>query len=146
MSMSEGVKFRRNASFLLATLGRRAEHEWNQYLRSEGITTAQFTAMAVLVESETSQRGLASLMGIDPRNAGAIVRQLHDREWIQARPDTTDARIRLLAATDAGRKWWQTIQDDLARERDRFFAPLTERELATLQELLNRLNDHLTAE
>jgi DNA-binding MarR family transcriptional regulator len=144
--MSEGVKFRRNPSFLLATIGRRAEHEWNQCLRNEGITTAQFTAMAVLVESETSQRGLANLMGIDPRNAGAIVRQLRDRGWIQARSDTTDARVRLLAATDAGRKWWQAIQADLARERDRFFAPLTDRELVTLQKLLNRLNDHLTAE
>lgn len=144
--MSEAVKFRRNASFLLATIGRRAEHEWNQYLRNEGITTAQFTAMAVLVESETNQRGLANLMGIDPRNAGAIVGQLQDRGWIRARPDTTDARVRLLAATDAGRRWWQAIQDDLARERERFFAPLTERELATLQKLLNRLNDHLTAE
>ncbi len=144
--MSEGVKFRRNASFLLATIGRRAEREWSQYLRNEGITTAQFTAMAVLVESETSQRGLANLMGIDPRNAGAIVRQLQDRGWIQTRPHAGDARVRLLAATGAGRKWWQTIQDDLARERDRFFAPLTERELATLQKLLNRLNNHLTAD
>jgi len=142
--MSEGVKFRRNPSFLLATLGRRAEHEWNQYLRSEGITTAQFTAMAVLVESEMSQRGLANVMGVDPRNAGAIVRPLLDYGWIQARSDPTDARLRLLAATDAGRKWWRTIQDDLASERDRFFAPLTDRELATLQKLLNRLNDHLT--
>lgn len=145
MSMSEGVKFHRNPSFLLATLGRRAEHEWNQYLRSEGITTAQFTAMAVLVGSETSQRGLANVMGIDPRNARAIVRQLHDRGWIEARSDPTDARVRLLAATDAGREWWQVIQDDLARERDRFFGPLTDRELATLQKLLNRLNDHLTS-
>jgi|HubBroStandDraft_1064217.scaffolds.fasta_scaffold39780_3 DNA-binding MarR family transcriptional regulator len=144
--MSDGVKFHRNASFLLATVGRRAEHEWNQYLRNEGTTTAQFTAMAVLVESEMSQRGLANLMGIDPRNAGAIVRQLQDRGWIQTRSQPTDARVRLLAATEAGRKWWQRIQDDLARGRDRFFAPLTERELATLQKLLNRLNDHLTAE
>jgi DNA-binding MarR family transcriptional regulator len=144
--MSEGVKFRRNASFLLATLGRRAEHEWSQYLRGEGVTTAQFTAMAVLVESETSQRGLATLMGIDPRNAGAIVRQLEDKGWVQRRANANDARIRLLAATDAGREWWRTIQDDLARERNRFFAPLSERELATLQEFLNRLHDHLTAE
>lgn len=144
--MSDGVNFRRGASFLLATIGRRAEREWNQYLRSEGITTAQFTAMAVLVESEASQRGLAKWMGIDPRNAGAIVRQLQDREWIQTRPDPTDARVRLLSATDVGRTWWQTIQDRLASERARFFAPLTERELATLQDLLNRLNDHLTTE
>lgn len=144
--MLRGVKFRRNVSFLLATIGRRAEHEWNQYLRKEGITTAQFTAMAVLVESEASQRSLANLMGIDPRNAGTIVRHLQDRGWIQMRPHATDARIHLLAATETGRKWWQTVQDDLARERDRFFAPLTERELATLQKLLNQLNDHLTAE
>ncbi len=144
--MSEGIAFHRNASFLLATLGRRAEHEWNRCLRSEGITTAQFTAMAVLVESQTSQRGLATVMGIDPRNAGAIVRQLHDHGWIRARSDPTDARVRLLTATDTGRRWWQTIQDDLAHERDRFFAPLTDHELATLQEILNRLNDHLTVE
>ena len=144
--MSDGVKFHRNASFLLATIGRRAEHEWNHHLRDEGITTAQFTAMAVLVESETNQRRLANLMGIDPRNAGAIVRQLQDRGWIQTRPQAADARVRVLAATEAGRTWWQTIQNDLASERHRFFAPLTDRELATLESLLNRLNDHLTAE
>ncbi len=40
----------------------------------------------------------------------------------------------------------QAIQDDLARERDPFFAPLTDHELATLQEILNRLDDHLSAD
>ena len=142
--MSDPVKHRRHASFLLATIGRRAEHAWNQYLRDQGITTAQFTAMAILVEAETSQSGLANLMAIDPRNVGAVVRQLQRRGWVEARPHATDARVRLQAVTESGRAWWGTIQADLAHQRDQFFTPLTARERATLEALLNRLNDHLT--
>jgi len=88
--MSEGINFHRNASFLLATIGRRAEHQWTQSLRSEGITTS--TAVVVFVKSEPNQRGLAKWLGIDSRNAGAIARQLLDRGRIQTRPDATDSR------------------------------------------------------
>ena len=85
MTISDGVEYRRRASFLLATLGRRAERAWHSYLTERGVTTAQFTAMAALANGERTQAEVAVAIAVDPRNIGATVKQLVAVGWVQTR-------------------------------------------------------------
>ena len=139
MTTSDAVKYRRGAGFLLATLGRRAEREWHGYFAEHGVTTAQFTAVAVLATGEHTQAQVAELTAVDPRNLSTTIKQLIAKEWVQSRPNPDDARSRLLILTPVGRAWWEGLQPDLSTERRRFFAALTAEQLATLEELLGRL-------
>lgn len=137
--MQDEVKYRRGASFLLATLGRRAERAWHGYLSEVGVTTAQFTVMAVLAEGEKTQRELASAAAVDARNIGVTVNTLVSAGRVQARPNPADGRGRILALTPTGRAWWEALQPRLADERSRFFAALTADEMTQLESLLHRL-------
>ncbi|WZH35723.1 MAG: MarR family transcriptional regulator [Microbacterium enclense] len=139
MNTSKSVKYRHGASFLLATLGRRAEKAWHAYLAERGVTTAQFTAMAALVEGERTQGEVAVAAAVDPRNISATVKDLVAEGWVQVRQNPDDARSRLLSLTPAGREWWAALQPSLRRGRDSFFQALTPDELATLEHLLGRL-------
>ena len=50
-----------------------------------------------------SQRALAARFGCDPSNISVIVDRLVERELVERRPDPGDGRVKLIAATDAGR-------------------------------------------
>lgn len=139
MTTVDEVKYRRGAGFLLASLGRRAEREWHRYLAEHDVTTAQFTAMAALAEGERTLVQVAGVTAVDPRNLSTTVKQLVSRGWVQGRPHPDDTRSRLLSLTPAGRAWWEGLQPGLATERKQFFRALTPDELATLEDLLNRL-------
>lgn len=139
MTTSHEVNYRRGAGFLLAALGRRAEREWHGYLTDHGVTTAQFTAVAALATGEQTQAQVADLTAVDPRNVGTTIKQLIAKGWVQARPNPGDARSRLLGLTPEGHAWWQELQPGLEAERHRFFAALAPEEIATLEDLLRRL-------
>lgn len=139
MNSLDDVKYRHGASFLLAALGRRAERAWNGYLAERGVTTAQFAAVATLVEGERTQAQVAAAAAVDPRNMGATIKKLVEARWVRARPNPDDARSRLLSLTAEGRAWWDELQPELNRERDHFFAALRPQEFKTLESLLAKL-------
>lgn len=140
MNTSSDVKYRQRASFLLATLGRRAERAWVTHVAEQGITTAQFTAMAALAEGERTQAQVATATAVDPRNISATIRKLIEAQWVQARPNPADARSRLLSLTPEGRQWWNDLQPSLRQGRDAFFQALTPDELTALERLLGKLD------
>lgn len=139
MTKMDEVNYRRGAGFLLASLGRRAEREWHGYLTAHGVTTAQFTAVAALATGEQTQTQVADLTAVDPRNLSTTIKQLVAKGWVKSRPNPDDARSRLLSLTPTGIAWWDELQPGLSTERRRFFGTLTPDELATLEELLRRL-------
>lgn len=141
--MSAGVQFHRRAGFLLAALGRRTEAAWGTFLRERGITNSEFAALSVLASESPSQGLLARHMGIDARNAGAVVRRLRGRGWVDVRKDPGDARVSVIHLTPDGLRVWDTVQEQLAAVRSDYFDALTRREQIELERLLNKLNDSL---
>lgn len=139
--MPPGLTFHRRAGFLLATVGRRTESAWAGFLRSRGMTNAEFAAMAVLADRSRSQGELAAYLAIDARNAGATVRKLRARGWVSSDPDPHDARRVVLSTTSDGRAAWTDLQATLGESRSSHFAALDSTELAELERLLNKLND-----
>lgn len=145
MTRTDAVKYRRGASFLLATLGRRAERAWNAYLGERRVTTAQFAAIAALAEGERTQAQVAAATAVDPRNMASTVKKLIERQWVKVRANPDDARSRLLSLTSEGRAWWEGLQPELQRERGHFLQALSSDEIATLEGLLEKLEaSHLT--
>lgn len=140
MNISGGVKYRQRASFLLATLGRRAEKEWATILAEHKITTAQFTVMAALAEGQQTQSQVSKAVAVDPRNIGLTVKKLTEVGWVQSRPNPEDGRSHLLSLTSEGQQWWGNLQPELRRRRKKFFYPLSSGELYQLEELLGKLN------
>lgn len=142
MNTVKGVKHRRRAGFLLAALGRRAERSWSGQLTDMHMTTAQFTAMSVIVDEEITQRDLALQAGVDARNMSATVKSLIDSGLVESRVSDSDGRARLLSATESGQMRWSSIQAELATKRAEFFTGLNDEEVEALESLLNKLNDH----
>lgn len=139
--MSPGLSFRRRAGFLLATVGRRTDAAWGGFLRSRGMTNAEFAALAVLVDGSASQVELARQLAIDARNAGATVRKLRERGWLSSAADTTDRRRVVLTLTPDGQRAWDDLQAELRGSRSDYFGALDDPERAELERLLNKLND-----
>lgn len=139
--MSNDPAFRRHTSFLLATLGRRTEARWGSFLRGRGVTNTEFSSLAVLAGESPSQRDLARQLGVDPRNAVAVVRRLVKRGWVISTPDAADRRRVILSLTSAGRDFWDALQADLGHLRTGYFDALSPAEQRELQRLLNKLND-----
>jgi len=107
MTISDGVEYRRRASFLLATLGRRAERAWHSYLTERGVTTAQFTAMAALASGERTQAEVAVAIAVDPRNIGATVKQLAMAHNMGLNVNTQQVKKDIL--TEADDSWFFTM-------------------------------------
>ncbi|WP_202879652.1 MarR family winged helix-turn-helix transcriptional regulator [Serinicoccus kebangsaanensis] len=135
------MSFRRRAGFLLATVGRRTEAAWGGFLRSRGMTNAEFAALAVLVDGSASQVELARQLAIDARNAGATVGRLRERGWLSSEADTADRRRVVLTLTPEGRRAWDGLQSELRGSHSDYFSVLDETERTELERLLNKLND-----
>ena len=133
--------FRRRTGFLLATLGRRTETAWSSFLRGQSISNAEFSALGVLVDESPVQGELAAYLAIDPRNAGALVRKLEARGWVDSQAHPGDARRRVIVITDQGRSAWSSIQAELSFARADYFDALESHERVELERLLNKLND-----
>ena len=139
MTNCDNVKYQDGASFLLATLGRRAERAWNAFLAKRSVTTAQFAAIAALSEGEKTQAQVAMVTAVDPRNMAVTIKGLIEKNWVQVRPNPEDARSRLVSLTPVGEEWWSALQPELRRERENFFQALTDDDFVILERLLRNL-------
>jgi DNA-binding MarR family transcriptional regulator len=70
-----------------------------------GITADQFVALTILTERDgISQRELALLLASDTSTISALVRRLEERGLLRRPVDKSDARVRGLSLTEAGRR------------------------------------------
>jgi DNA-binding MarR family transcriptional regulator len=99
------------------------------------LTTAQASALCELAEPMTIGE-LAGRMSCEPSNATAVIDKLEDLRLIERRPHPTDRRAKQLHVTPDGADR-RTRLLALLRE-ELMVTGLTDRERATLKELLQR--------
>lgn len=134
------VNYRSGTGFLLATLGRRVEFLWSTFLKEHGITTAEFTAVAVLdTQGPRTQRQLAKDCEVDPRNMVATIKKLQARDWVATAADLNDRRAKVLHATLRGHKMLQDLYTDLRPIEETFMRSISTDGKQHLQELLMTL-------
>jgi DNA-binding MarR family transcriptional regulator len=131
------VKYKSGTGFLLATVGRRVEFLWSTFLREHGITTAEFTALAVLDSRGSCTQGqLAKDCEVDPRNMVATIKKLHTRGWVTIVADPSDGRAKVLHATPGGHEVLQALYADLRPIEEAFMRSISPDGKQQLQRLL----------
>ncbi|MGI8712658.1 MAG: MarR family winged helix-turn-helix transcriptional regulator [Solirubrobacteraceae bacterium] len=115
-------------------------------LAERGLTPHQFgVLMALAQEGESHQRRLSEIVGVDPRNAVAVIDALHQRRLLKRRTDPGDRRRHVIALTAQGRSIVDQLRgagDVIERE---LLAGLSDDEQARLHALLLKLFDSRTS-
>jgi DNA-binding MarR family transcriptional regulator len=126
--------------FLLAMVGAESRKRWVEGLAQWETRPSQFAALMVLGErGPISQRDLAGLIGVDPRNLVTLVDSLEDRGLVARGPHPKDRRRHAVELTAAGRRFLRQLQrSGAAVERD-MLAGLDDSERAALGRLLLKL-------
>lgn len=128
------------AGFLLAQLGRLAAQEWSSFLAATGVSQLEFAALVSLRRcGPLRQRQLAQEIGVDPRNAVALVSAMTQRRLVSAVPDPHDRRSKVLALAPTGAKLLAASADEVASRGARFLGALSAQDQRTLLELLTVL-------
>jgi DNA-binding MarR family transcriptional regulator len=78
--------------------------DYERAAQAHELTLPQARALGFAACEPLSQRALAARFGCDPSNISVLVDRLVERELVERRPDPADGRVKLIAATDAGRE------------------------------------------
>lgn len=78
--------------------------DYERAANAHGLTLTQARVLGFAACEPLSQRALAARFGCDPSNISVLVDRLVERELVERRPDASDGRVKLIAATDAGRE------------------------------------------
>jgi len=109
-----------------------------------GITYRQSQVLAWLVlEGELSQAELANKMMVEPPTLVGILDRMERDGWITRNSCPADRRKKLIRATTAAEPIWEKIAEGCRRVRASATAGLTEQEVETLKQLLDRVNRNL---
>jgi DNA-binding MarR family transcriptional regulator len=115
--------------------------DYERAANAHGLTLTQARALGFAACEPLSQRQLATRFGCDPSNISVLVDRLVERELVERRPDPSDGRVKLIAATEAGhalanrccedREWLTTALDGLgAEQRDALLEALLQMQAA----------------
>ncbi|MDA0179975.1 MarR family transcriptional regulator [Solirubrobacter phytolaccae] len=77
--------------------------DYDRAAAAHGLTLTQARVLGFAACEPLSQRQLAARFGCDPSNISVLVDRLVERELVERRPDPSDGRVKLIAATEAGK-------------------------------------------
>ncbi|MER6612332.1 MarR family winged helix-turn-helix transcriptional regulator [Streptomyces xantholiticus] len=130
---------------LIGTVVARYHAEYERAAADHTLTGAQARVLGLLSMEPTPMRRMAQKLKCEPSNVTGIVDRLEARGLVERRPDPSDRRVKLAAATQEGRSTARRLREslDFAREP---LAQLTEVERTVLRDLLRRMLGEATAE
>lgn len=120
---------------LFAAITRRYTQESEAAATTHGLTPLQVKAL-LAAEDPVPMRSIADRLHAEPSNVTAIIDRLESRGLVERSPDPIDRRVKLVAATAAGR----TAAADLRARMPFAAAPLaqlTTQQRESLRELLH---------
>ncbi|MFB7497654.1 MarR family winged helix-turn-helix transcriptional regulator [Streptomyces sp. NPDC056161] len=112
--------------------------DYDEAASEHALTGAQARLLSLLSVEPLPMRKLAQRLKCEPSNVTGIVDRLEARGLAERRPDPTDRRVKLAAATDEGRRVAQDLRDGLRFAREPL-ACLSDDERRTLRDLLGRI-------
>ena len=123
---------------LIGTVVARYHEEYEQAAAGHALTGAQARLLALLSLEPLPMRQVARKLKCEPSNVTGIVDRLESRGLAERRLDPGDRRVKLAAATEAGRETAQRLRGslDFAREP---LAGLSADERTVLRDLLQRM-------
>jgi MarR family transcriptional regulator, lower aerobic nicotinate degradation pathway regulator len=131
---------RASLGFLLSRVGGEAHRRFVQTLGAWDLRPAHYAILAVLAELDAaSQRDLAVIVGVDPRNLVAVVDLLEGRGLVTRGADPRDRRRHAVRLTTAGRELLRTMRAASDAAEEELLAVLSGGERAALHALLSQL-------
>lgn len=125
---------------LIAYTGQRLRYLIDRRLRDAGLTSQQgFLLTVVRLRGRPTLGEVATAMSTTHQNAKQVALALERKGMLRFVPDETDARVRRLAATEAGERGWKDRNAGDFAAIAGWFAALSRDEQATLVGLLSRL-------
>ncbi|WP_069866333.1 MarR family winged helix-turn-helix transcriptional regulator [Streptomyces malaysiensis] len=123
---------------LIGTIVARYHEEYEEAAAQHSLTGAQARVLSLLAGGPTPMRRLAQRLKCEPSNVTGIVDRLESRGLAERRLDPADRRVKLAAATEAGRATSERLRRslDFAREP---LAELSDEERTILRDLLKRM-------
>jgi DNA-binding MarR family transcriptional regulator len=123
---------------LIGSVVARYHEEYEEAAAEHALTGAQAKLLGLLTLEPLPMRRLAHKLKCEPSNVTGIVDRLEARGLVERRPDPTDRRVKVAAATDEGRRIARTLRESLRFAREPL-AALGEEERLALRDLLRRM-------
>ncbi|MEU1459205.1 MarR family transcriptional regulator [Streptomyces sp. NPDC005727] len=114
--------------------------DYEEAAAAHALTGPQARLLSLLSLEPLPMRKLAHKLKCEPSNVTGIVDRLESRGLAERRPDPTDRRVKLAAATDEGRRVARDLREGLRFAREPL-AGLSAEERRTLRDLLRRMLD-----
>lgn len=133
---------RLNPGYLLARLGGESRGLWARMLAERDLTPHHFGVLTALEHlGEAHQHRLATMIGVDARNAVGVIDGLSQRGLLQRRPDPRDRRKHRISLTTKGKATVAELRHAGTTIEDEMFRGLTATDRAALHRLLLKLFD-----
>lgn len=123
---------------LIGSVVARYHEEYEEAAAGHALTGAQARLLSLLSLEPLPMRKLAQRLKCEPSNVTGIVDRLESRGLVERRPDPSDRRVKLAAATDEGRRVARSLRESLRFAREPL-AGLSERERVALRDALRRM-------
>ncbi|CAD5944861.1 MarR family winged helix-turn-helix transcriptional regulator [Streptomyces cyaneofuscatus] len=123
---------------LIGTVVARYHEEYDRAAAEHSLTGAQARVLGLLALEPTPMRKIAVKLKCEPSNVTGIVDRLETRGLVERRADPVDRRVKLAAATEAGRRTARKLRDSLNFAREPL-AELSDAERTVLRDLLRRM-------
>ncbi|MFJ1971073.1 MarR family winged helix-turn-helix transcriptional regulator [Streptomyces sp. NPDC087903] len=123
---------------LIGDVVARFYEDYEEAAAEHALTGAQARLLSLLSLEPLPMRKLAKKLKCEPSNVTGIVDRLESRGLVERRPDPTDRRVKVAAATDEGRRIARDLREGLRFAREPL-AGLSDEERLALRDLLRRM-------
>ncbi|MET9521409.1 MarR family winged helix-turn-helix transcriptional regulator [Streptomyces coeruleorubidus] len=120
---------------LIGEVVARFHQDYEEAAAEHALTGAQARLLSLLCLEPLPMRRLAQRLKCEPSNVTGIVDRLEARGLVERRPDPTDRRVKVAAATSEGRQVARSLRDSLRFAREPL-AGLSEGERVALRDAL----------
>lgn len=129
-----------STAHLLSRVGRTQTNRFVEGLEPIGLRAKHFALLNHIALAEgSSQKELGRRLGLDPSGLVASLDELEHQGLVERRPHPGDRRRYALHLTASGRKKLTAGRAVTRRNADRLLAPLSEKEMGVLHDLLARI-------
>ncbi|MGW7364721.1 MarR family winged helix-turn-helix transcriptional regulator [Streptomyces sp. NPDC054841] len=129
---------------LIGSVVARYHDEYEEAASRHALTGAQARVLGLLSVEPTAMRRIAQKLKCEPSNVTGIIDRLEARGLVERRADPADRRVKIAAATEAGRTTAQQLRESLGFAREPL-AELSAQERTVLRDLLKRMLGEPTA-
>lgn len=131
--------------FLLADVTRRMRRAFEKRFADSFLTMAQARVLVYVSRQEgMRQVDLAELLDVQPITLTRLIDQLVDGGVVERRSDPTDRRAHLLYLLPAAKAHLKSIEQVTKSIREEALGELTERQVADLFAMLQKMRDNLS--